>query len=606
MPPSPYRLAALLVSLSAAVAAHSLPAPTPAPPLSASRAATPPLAAPVAAAPLPAPRSSAHGVASFVAPRAAQKSAATNTAGASPSRRADNASTLIAQGIAALENADAATAKTLFERALKLDPKRVEAHTYLGVIGERAGDLAGAETHFAAAARLAPRSPEARNNYGAILFRRGRAALAAAEFEASLKLDPRQPSALVNLAQIRFASNAPSDLRAARDLFERARAIAPDPEIARALVVIALRLNERDAAAAAYRDYAALHAARAGADSGVVDAPAEISTPRARAELGAALLEADLLEAAAAELNAALSADPANVEAVVSLARVHRARKEVAAAGRLLETAVARGIDAAPVYAALADLYESIGRVENAIPAMRLAVERAPASEDYRFRYALLLVNSQAPKAAVIRLQEALREFPRSAKLWFALGLAYMTEHQSVEAAPALARAVELDPQAAPALAYLGLAHAEQGRYTEAIKFYERAVAVNPQLATVHYLLADILLKQNPADTVRPEKALLRAVELDPTLASARLALGKLYARTERLDSAAAQLTRAVALDPNSAETHYQLGRVYTRQRRTAEAQTALATFKRLNEGQKEQAQNERKEIVRRLANVHF
>jgi tetratricopeptide (TPR) repeat protein len=244
--------------------------------------------------------------------------------------------------------------------------------------------------------------------------------------------------------------------------------------------------------------------------------------------------------------------------------------------------------------------------VENAIPAMRLAVERAPANEEYRFRYALLLINSQAPKAAVIRVQEALQTFPRSAKLWFALGLAYMTEHQSAEASPALARAVELDPRAAPALAYLGLAHAEQGRYDEAIVFYERAVGVNEQLATVHYLLADILLKRNPSDTARPERSLLRAVELDPTLASARLALGKLYFRTDRLESAAEQLQRAVALDPNSAETHYQLGRVYTRLKRTAEAQAALATFKRLNEGQKEQAQNDRREIVRRLANVHF
>jgi len=516
-------------------------------------------------------------------------------------RHAENASTLVAQGIAALEQGDAQAAKTLFERALKRDPKNVVAHTYLGALADRAGDLQEAETHFAAAAGNAPRSAEARNNYGAILFRRGRAAHAAAEFEASLKLDARQPSALVNLAQIRFASSAHEDLRAARALFERAQTIAPDAEIARALTVISLRLGDAPAAAAHYRDYAArLTGAAAASPAG------EVSSARSRAELGAALLEANLLDEAAAELNAVVSADPANVEAVVGLARIYRARKDVAAAGRLLESAVARGLDAAPIYAALADLYEAIGRVENAIPAMRLAVERAPASEDYRFRYALLLVNSQAPKAAVIRLQEALETFPRSAKLWFALGLAYMTEHQSVEAAPALARAVELDPQAAPALAYLGLAHAEQGRYDEAIKFYERAVAVNPQLATVHYLLADILLKQNPSDTVRPEKALLRAVELDPTLASARLALGKLYLRTERLDSAAEQLARAVALDPKSAETHYQLGRVYTRQKRPAEAQAALATFKRLNEGQKEQAQNERKEIVRRLANVHF
>jgi tetratricopeptide (TPR) repeat protein len=575
LPPSPFCLAALLVSLSAAVAAHRV-APAPAAAVVANTTTT--------------GRPSLH---------TAQKAAA-----AAPStRHAENASALVAQAIAALEQGDAATAKTLFERALKRDPKNVEAHTYLGALADRAGDLQAAETHFAAAAKNAPRSAEARNNYGAILFRRGRAAEAAAEFEASLKLDARQPSALVNLAQIRFASSAHDvDLRAVRALFERAQTIAPDAEIARALTIIALRLDDTPAAAAHYRDYAA----RLTAAAATAPAAVEVSSTQSRAELGAALLEANLLDEAAAELHAAISADPANVEAVVTLARVHRARKDVSAAGRLLESTVARGVDAAPVYAALADLYEAIGRVENAIPAMRLAVERAPASEDYRFRYALLLINSQAPKAAVIRLQEALQTFPRSAKLWFALGLAYMTEHQSAEATPALARAVELDPQAAPALAYLGLAHAEQGRYDEAIKFYERAVAVNPQLATVHYLLADILLKQNPSDTVRPEKALLRAVELDPTLASARLALGKLYLRADRLDAAAEQLARAVALDPKSAETHYQIGRVYTRQKRTAEAQAALATFKRLNEGQKEQAQNERKEIVRRLANVHF
>ncbi|HEX8455785.1 MAG TPA: tetratricopeptide repeat protein [Pyrinomonadaceae bacterium] len=573
-PPSPFRLAALLTGLSAAaVAAHGF-------------------------APTPTLKPAARNFA------AAQKSAAASHAGA----RAEDASRLVRQAVASLESGDAATATTLFERALKLDPRNVEAHTYLGALADRAGQLAVAETHFAAAASAAPRSPEARNNHGAILFRLGRTSEAAAEFEASLKLDARQPSALVNLAQIRFSSSAPEDLRAARTLFERAYRIAPDAEIARALTVVALRLNEREASAAAYRDYAARLAAVApatGAATTTDNSPA-LSSAGARAELGAALLEAGLLDEAAAELNAALAADPSHVESILNLARLYRARKDVAAAGRLLESAVARGNAAAPIYAALADLYESIGRIENAIPAMRLAIERAPANEDYRFRYALLLVNSQAPKAAVIRLREALEQFPRSAKLWFALGLAYMTEHQSVEAAPALERAVELDPQAAPALAYLGLAHAEQGRYTEAIKFYERAVAVNPNLATVHYLLADILLKQNPTDTARPERSLLRAIELDPTLASARLALGKLYVRAERLDAAVEQLARAVQLDPNSAEAHYQLGRIYTRQKRTTEAQAALATFKRLNEGQKEQAQNERKEIVRRLANVRF
>jgi Tfp pilus assembly protein PilF len=574
LPTSQFRLAALLVSLTAAaaVAAHG----------------------------------AAHGASRTHAQKsiaAARPVAQPSKRGAQSSTRAAQASSLVAQGITALEGGDAANAKNFFQRALSIDPKNVAAHTYLGALADRAGELEEAETHFAAAALAAPRSPQALNNYGAILFRRGRTEQSAAQFEASLKLDARQPSALVNLAQIRFAAGTPADLRAARTLFERARAITPDREIARALTVIALRLSEREAAKNYYREYAS---PPSGASAGANGEAAAVVSPQSRAELGAALLEAELFDEAVAELDAAVAADPSNVEAIVNLARSYRARKDVTAAGRLLEATLARGLEDARVFAALADLYESIGRVENAIPAMRLAVERAPANEEYRFRYALLLINSQAPKAAVIRVQEALQAFPRSAKLWFALGLAYMTEHQSAEASPALARAVELDPRAAPALAYLGLAHAEQGRYDEAIVFYERAVGVNEQLATVHYLLADILLKRNPSDTERPERSLLRAVELDPTLASARLALGKLYFRTDRLESAAEQLQCAVALDPNSAETHYQLGRVYTRLKRTAEAQAALATFKRLNEGQKEQAQNDRREIVRRLANVHF
>jgi tetratricopeptide (TPR) repeat protein len=533
----------------------------------------------------------------MLSPKRAQAPAATRPAAA------DSAANLVARGVAALEAGDAQTAKGLFARALKIEPKNVEAHTYLGALADRAGELREAEKHFAAAAALAPRSPQALNNYGAILFRLGRTIDAANAFEASLKLDARQPSALVNLAQIRFAAASPADLSAARALFERARAIAPDTEIARALTVIALRLGDREAAKKYYGEYASRIANTSGAsaDNG------NIISPQSRGELGAALVEAELFEEAATELEAALIADPSNVESIVRLARAHRGRKDVAAAGRLLESAIARGLDAAPIYAALADLYESIGRVENAIPAMRLATERAPASEEYRYRYALLLVNTKAPKAAVIRLREALEKFPRSSKLWFALGFAYLSEHQNAEASEALTRAVELDPQAAPALAYLGLAYAGQGRLDDAVKFYERAIAVNRQLAPVHYLLADALLKRNSTDdAARAEQALLRAVEFDPALAVARLALGSLYLRTDRVELAVEQLGRAAELEPDSVEAHYQLGRAYTRLKRTAEAQAAFAASKRLNEGQRRQSKDDLLALVRRLANVQF
>jgi tetratricopeptide (TPR) repeat protein len=82
--------------------------------------------------------------------------------------------------------------------------------------------------------------------------------------------------------------------------------------------------------------------------------------------------------------------------------------------------------------------------------------------------------------------------------------------------------------------------------------------------------------------------------------------MGKLYSRTNRLEEAASELERVIKLDANLAEAYYQLGRVYTKLKRPTEAQSTLATFKRLSDEQKEQEQKGRGEIVRRLTNVLF
>jgi len=297
--------------------------------------------------------------------------------------RRQRAKQLTADGIAALERGDESIAQTLFQQALESNPNDAIAHTYLGVLADRRGALSEAESHFAAAVRIDPNSPSAHNNFGAILVRLNRADRAAAEFEASLRLDANQSSALVNLAQIRFASNTTVSLRAARSLFERARAIAPDAEIARALVLISLQLDDKDVAAAKYRAYAVQFY---GSTSTATSAA---TTPGARTQLGSALLAAGLGNEAIEELKAAVAFDSSNVEAIVLLARAYLARRDIPAAGRTLEGAVARGLDVAVIYAELADVYEAFGRPENSIPAMRLAIARDPKSEAYRFRYAM-------------------------------------------------------------------------------------------------------------------------------------------------------------------------------------------------------------------------
>ena len=326
----------------------------------------------------------------------------------------------------------------------------------------------------------------------------------------------------------------------------------------------------------------------------------------ARAELGGALLEAGLLNEAVTELNSAASADPSNVDAIVWLARAHLARNDIPAAGRTLESAVARGLEAAPIYALLADVYQKSGHIENAIPAMRLAIQQDPQSESYRFRYGMLLTNALAPAAAIIRLEEALKVFPRSPRLWFALGIAQFKQSKNDEAAKAFKHALEFDAKFAPALAYLGLTYEELGQYEEAVRLYDNALAIDEKMAVANYLAATSLLKQNSVDLARVEKYLARTVQLDPSFAEARLSLAKVYIRAERFNEAVAELERVTKLAPDLAEAYYHLGRLYVRLKRQNEAQAALATFKRLSEQQKEQSQTERREIVRRLANVNF
>ncbi|HSL54701.1 MAG TPA: tetratricopeptide repeat protein [Pyrinomonadaceae bacterium] len=464
-------------------------------------------------------------------------------------------------GVSAFERGDKSRAKVIFEQTLKKDPRNVDAHTYLGMIAADANELKEAERHFAAAASLAPSEPSTRNNYGAILMRLGRTPEARAEFEASLKLNADQPSALTNLAQIYFDRGQPDDLRMAGSLLERAAKNSSDVQIPHALLVTRLKL-------------------------------------------GQLLMEKDLIDEAIAELSAALSSDRTNVDVILSLSRAQILKKDLRAAGRTLEGAVASGIDNAKIYAALAEVYGADGHYENAIPAMRLAVQRDPQNESYHFRYGLLLTDSHAPAAGILRLQEALKQFPSSPRLWLALGIAQLTHGQNVEAENSFKRSLAFDAKLVPALAYLGMTYGERGQYEKAIEFYEQAIALNNQLAALHYLVADTLLKMSNPDTNRAEKYLKRATDLDPNLAAAYLSWGRLYVRTNRYSEAAPLLERAVSLQPDLLEAHYQLSRVLVKLKRPDEANRELEVFKQLSEKQK--ARNESREIVRRLANVRF
>lgn len=75
-------------------------------------------------------------------------------------------------GCVAFLRGNAATARTLFERAIELDPRYAQALGNLALLHEAEGNDARAAALYRAALRAEPRNFRARNNYAAFLQRR--------------------------------------------------------------------------------------------------------------------------------------------------------------------------------------------------------------------------------------------------------------------------------------------------------------------------------------------------------------------------------------------------------------------------------------------------
>ena len=499
--------------------------------------------------------------------------------------RRETSEKLLTEAASALASEDLERTAVILQKIFLLEPQNWSAHTLAGIVEDRQNNPASAEKHFATAAKLNPRSAETHNNYGAILLRQNKKTEAAREFVASLKINPNQSSALINLAQIRFAE---SDLAGARELFIKAKAISSDAEILRALVIISLQLGESERAAQEFKEYFA--------------SPVSIKDTT----LGEMLLRANLKSEAQKELEFILAGDADNIKTLVVLSKVYLAQNNTLAAGKLLESAVARGMTDGKIYLALAEVYQAAGYPENAIPAMRLAIEKEPNNESYRIKYGFLLIDSKAPAAAIIRIEESIKNFPKSARLRLLLGIAQFDIRKSSEAQAAFESALAIEPHLVPALGYLATIYSEQGKYDEAAKIYEQTISYDDKNGLLHFLLADTLLKMQNPSAERIESELKRAVALDSNLAPAYSALGRFYVRQARWNEARAALERGIKLDSKMTDALYQLGLVYARLKLTEESKATLAKFKELSGSLEKQNEEDRREIVRRLANTKF
>lgn len=204
----------------------------------------------------------------------------------------------------------------------------------------------------------------------------------------------------------------------------------------------------------------------------------------ARYLLGFARLQMGQARDAIAPLEAAVEAG-ANPERLNTLAQAYEAAgRPPAETERLYRRALEIQPAAARTRTNLGRLYESQGRLPDAIREYRAAISEDPYLAQAHTLLGGALARSGDAPSAIAALREAVQLEPRQPDALTNLGVLLAQRGDVAEAGRMLRRAVAVGPRHANALANLALFEFNEGRPADARRHAEAALAVDPQQAT--------------------------------------------------------------------------------------------------------------------------
>lgn len=188
----------------------------------------------------------------------------------------------------------------------------------------------------------------------------------------------------------------------------------------------------------------------------------------------------------------------------------------------------------------------------------------------------------------------------------------------STFAANALATLAKVGPDSARLHEVLAESHASDNDFSGAISEYERALELDPKLPGLHFELGQAILR-NGVDEASQQKAerqfvlalaenpydphsefelgeigfmrsnlpaalqhYSRAVQLQPELVDAQIALGKILNQMHQPQEAVKHLLAAIQLDPGNSSAHYQLSQSYRSLNQRDDASREMKTFMEL------------------------
>lgn len=468
-----------------------------------------------------------------------------------------------------------------FAKLLKAFPDSPALYNLIGYCDLQQGLQKEAVTNFKKAVKLKPDYEAAHNNLGGIYFLEDHFLEAEDEFRTVIRIDPKNAQAYYNLARAEFASSQWSN---GLEHLQAAFALAPgNMPIALALAAYDIEHGRKDQARPILQKLAT-----------IVPPDANLQL-----EVGELLLRGGMQHAALKLLENGMRQHPRRLDgSLFALARESFQKQNYKLTLRILEILGPSMQNSAKWHQLAGKTYLRVGKPANAATEFQKVIELEPGNVDDILQLGEIFVANNNSTAAAALFSAAVKFLPKSPRIWFGLGVAYLGETHYEDAVKALETSLALDPKLELAYVVLGQGYSEVGRWDLLQRTAQRLIALNPQSSIGYYYEALALLRNNSSGATHQEveKLLQRSMALDEKDPLPRFQLAKLLLAEGKKGAAVQELQKIARAAPDFGPAHYQLFRLYRAAGQVEQSNLELKAFQEISA--KETAESMRKMLV--------
>jgi tetratricopeptide (TPR) repeat protein len=489
--------------------------------------------------------------------------------------------------LAGLKDLNGAIAE--IEKAVALDPDRIDTYGNLGVLELSRGDLKAAEEAFTTAVRIDSTSVPARLALAVFYLSAHRAADAERSLKGALEIDASNPAANQILALMYLASN------------RQAEAETYLKTVAQVSKTSAARLTLADYYAQTNRPHDAIAILNTLAASDSIGGDIQIRLAATEYAAGqkrqayervdkllssdpknakALLVKAQFLQAehrleeALIQATAASQADTRNTHARYLVGRLSAETGRLAEATQAFSEVLTINPHATAALIELARVQLASGRAEDAIQFARQALTEEPAKVSAHLLLAGALIERRQLADADREMSALIAKYPDEPSVQGQMGVLYLSKGDQTRAKRSFERALELDGNSIEALSALVALDLSARRLADARSRVEVALSKTPEAPRLLLLAAGVDVVVDRLD--QAEQRVQRAIQIEPNNLQAREMLGALFTSQQKLEQATAVYGAMAKLRPGSTaaiEAQTMVALMVEAQHRPSEAQ---------------------------------